>query len=195
MRWVSGIIVGLAVLIGVYAWSAVASVRGLIGAVRAGNGAEILARTDQPRLRHSLVDQIVSAYLVQIGQNRPVKPLERMVANTYGASIADTLVSKMLTTENLTNILRAGTFTILPGTEANMLSVGEFDTSNALGMIRRFSLVKPVEFAIRLGDSDSSGAISIHFEGDGWKLSGLQLPAPALKALAQSLPDNRGRKG
>ncbi|MDT7811429.1 MAG: hypothetical protein QOJ42_1345 [Acidobacteriaceae bacterium] len=195
MRWVFGTLVGLAALIGGYTGSAVVSVRGLVGAVRAGDGAEILTRTDQPRLRHSLVDQIVTAYLVQIGQSRPVKPFERMVANTYGASIADALVSTMLTTENLTRILREGTFAGLPGTDTDMLSLGEVDTSNALGIIRRFSLVKPVEFSIRLGDSDSSGAISIHFEGDGWKLSGLQLPAPALKAFAQSLSDNRGRKG
>jgi DUF2939 family protein len=193
MRWLFGTMVGLAALVGVYAGSAVVSVRGLVGAVRAGDGAEILARTDQPRLRRSLVDQIVSAYLVQIGQNRPIKPFERMVANTYGASIADALVSAMLSSDNLTSILRAGTFPSLPGTD--MLSLGEVDISNALGIIRRFSLVKPVEFSVRLGDSDSSGAISIHFEGDGWKLSGLQLPAPALKAFAQSLSDNRGRKG
>lgn len=194
MRWLFGTLAGLAALIGAYAGSAVVSVRGLVGAVRAGDGAEILARTDQPRLRRSLVDQIVSAYLVQIGQNRPIKPFERMVANTYGASIADALVSTMLTTENLTKILRTGTFPSLPGTDTGMLSLGEVDTSNALGIIRRFSLVKPVEFSVRLGDSDSSGAISIHFEGDGWKLSGLQLPPPALKAFAQSLSDNRGRK-
>jgi hypothetical protein len=193
MRWLFGTLAGLAALIGVYAGSAVVSVRGLVGAVRAGDGAEILARTDQPRLRHSLVDQIVTAYLVQTGQNRPIKPLERMVANTYGASIADALVSTMLSSENLTKILREGTFPSFPGTD--MRSLGEVDTSNALGMIRRFSLVKPVEFTVRLGDSDSSGTISIHFEGDGWKLSGLQLPAPALKAFSQSLADNRGRKG
>jgi hypothetical protein len=193
MRWLFGTLAGLAALVGIYVGSAVVSVHSLVEAVRAGDGAEILARTDQPRLRHSLVDQIVAAYLVQIGQNRPIKPFERMVANTYGASVADALVSTMLSSENLTSILRAGTFPGLPGTD--MLSLGEVDTSNALGIIRRFSLVKPVEFSVRLGDSDSSGAISLHFEGDGWKLSGLQLPPPALKAFAQSLSDNRGRKG
>ena len=40
-------------------------------------------------MRRSLVDQIVSAYLRQLGRDRPVKPLERMAANTYGASVAD----------------------------------------------------------------------------------------------------------
>jgi hypothetical protein len=118
-----------------------------------------------------------------------------MVANTYGASIADALVSKMLTPENLANILSKGTLAIGPGMEASMLPLGELDTSKLLGILWRFSAVKPVEFSVRLGDSDSSGAISLHFEGDAWRLSGVQLPAPALKALAQSLPDNRGRKG
>lgn len=195
MRWLVGTVVPLVVLAGVYAGSAVVSLKGLVEAARAGNGAEILARTDQARLRHSLVDQIVTAYLTQTGQNRPIKPWARMVANTYGASIADALVSKMLTPENLTSILSKGTLAIVPGVEANMLPLGELDTSGVLGVLRRFSPVKPVEFAIRLGESDTSGAISLHFEGDGWKLSGVQLPAPALKALAQSFPDNRGHKG
>jgi hypothetical protein len=195
MRWFVGALVALLVLIGVYAGSAVMSLNGLVEAARAGDGAQILARTDQPRLRHSLVDQIVTAYLIQTGQNRPIKPWERMVANTYGASIADALVSKMLTPENLANILSKGTLAIGPGMEASMLPLGELDTSKLLGILWRFSPVKPVEFSVRLGDSDSSGAISLHFEGDAWRLSGVQLPAPALKALAQSLPDNRGRKG
>lgn len=195
MRWLVGTVVALVVLAGVYAGSAVVSLNGLVEAARAGNGAEILARTDQAGLRHSLVDQILTAYLTQTGQSRPIKPWERMVANTYGASIADVLVSKMLTPENLTSILSKGTLAIVPGMEANILPLGGLDTSGVLGVLRRFSLVKPVEFAIRLGESDSSGAISLHFEGDGWKLSGVQLPAPALKALAQSLPDNRGQKG
>jgi len=195
MRWLLGTVVALFVLDGVYAGSAVVSLNALVEAARAGNGAEILARTDQQRLRHSLVDQIVTAYLIQTGQNRPIKPWERMVANTYGASIADALVSKMLTAENLTCILSKGTLAIVSGGDANMPSLGELDTSKLSGILRRISPVKPVEFSIRLGDSESSGAISLHFEGDAWKLSGMQLPAPALKALAQSLPDNRGRKG
>src|SRR6478609_4739319 len=108
MRWLLGTVVALFVLAGLYAGSAVVSLNALVEAARAGNGAEILARTDQPRLRHSLVDQIVTAYLIQTGQNRPIKPWERMVANTYGASIADALVSKMLTAENLTGYPEQG---------------------------------------------------------------------------------------
>ena len=104
MRWFFGTLVTLLVLTGVYAGSAVVSLNGLVEAARAGNGVEILARTDVPRLKHSLVDQIVAGYLIRTGQDRPIKPLERMLANTYGASIADALVAKMLTSENLTNM-------------------------------------------------------------------------------------------
>src|SRR5258708_40166737 len=101
MRWFLTSIVAVVVAIGVYVGSAMVSLNGLIGAAKAGNGVEILARTDVPRLMRSLVDQIVSAYLIRTGQNRAIKPLERLVANTYGATIADALISKMLTADNL----------------------------------------------------------------------------------------------
>src|SRR5258707_13924371 len=129
MRWFFGTLVTLLVLIGVYAGSAVVSLNGLVEAARAGNGMEILARTDVPRLKHSLVDQIVAGYLIRTGQNRPIKPLKRMVGNTYGAAIADALVGKMLISENLTKMLQKGTLAIGSSTEANMLSLGEIDTS------------------------------------------------------------------
>jgi|ERR1700694_5469818 len=194
MRWFLGALFALLVAIGIYVGSAVISLNGLVQAARAGNGAEILARTDLPRLRRSLVDQIVSAYLRRIGQDRPVRPLERMIANTYGSSIADALVGKMLTAEKLTDMLKDGALTVDGSGTANMQRLGEVDTSKIFEIMGRLSLVKPVEFLIRLGDSESSGGVSLHFEGNGWKLSGVQLPATAVQALAQSLPENKGRK-
>jgi DUF2939 family protein len=195
MRWFFGTLISLLVLIGGYASSAIVSLNSLIEAARAGNGAEILARTDVPRLKHSLVDQIISSYLIRTGRDRPIKSFERIVANTYGASIAEALVSKMLTPENLSNILQKGALAVGSGTELNMLPLGEIDTSKVFTILRRFSLVKPVEFSIQLGDGDSSGAISLHFQGDSWKLSGIQLPAVAVRALADTLPENKARKG
>jgi hypothetical protein len=74
----------------------------LIEATRAGDGAGVVARTDTARVRRSLVDQIVSAYLKRLGRDRPVKTLERLAANIYGASIADAMIAQMMTEENLT---------------------------------------------------------------------------------------------
>jgi Protein of unknown function (DUF2939) len=194
MRWFFGALFALLVAVGIYVGSALVSLSGLIVAARAGDGAGVLARTDTERLRRSLVDQIVSAYLRQLGKDRPVKPLERVLANTYGATVADAMIAKMLTEENLTRILKSGAISSGEGPIANMQGLGEIDTSNVFGMLNRISPIKPVEFLVWLGDSENAGGVSIHFEGNGWKLSGIQLPTAALQVLAQSLID-KGRKG
>lgn len=170
------------------------SLGGLVGAVQAGNGAEVLARTDLARLRRSLVDQIVGAYLKQIGRDRPVKPLERLAANTYGASVADAMIGKMLTPENLTAVLNKGTISV-GGAEANMQRLSQIDTTKVLETLRRISPTKPVEFQIQLGQTENEGGVSLHFEGNGWKLSGIQLPNAAVQALAENLAKTKGRNG
>ena len=193
MRWFSASIVAAVVAIGVYIGSAIVSLNGLVGAAKAGNGAEILARTDVPRLKRSLVDQIVTAYLIRTGQNRPIKPIERLLANTYGATIADALVAKMLTAENLTNILKNGS--LGADGDSQLIALAGIDTSKVLESLGRLSLVKPVELSIRLGDAEGAGAISLHFEGNGWKLSGLNLPTRAAEELAMGLQETKPGKG
>ncbi len=193
MRWLSASIVAAVVAIGVYIGSAIVSLNGLVGAAKAGDGAEILARTDVPRLKRSLVDQIVTAYLVRTGQNRPIKPIERLLANTYGATVADALVAKMLTAENLTNILKNGS--LGADGDSQLIALAGIDTSKVLESLGRLSLVKPVELSIRLGDKEGAGAISLHFEGNGWKLSGLNLPTRAVQELAMGLQETKPGKG
>ena len=195
MRWFFGTLLMLVVSAVIYVGSAVVSLSGLVEAAKAGDGAGVLARTDTVRVRRSLVDQIVSAYLKQLGRDRPVKPLERLAANTYGASIADAMIAKMLTPENLTAILNKGAISSGGAPIANMLRLTEIDTSKIFETLMRISPIKPVEFVIRLGESESAGGVSIHFEGDGWKLSGIQLPAAAVQVLAQDLVNSKGRNG
>jgi Protein of unknown function (DUF2939) len=193
MRWFLISIVAAVVAIGVYIGSAIVSLNGLVGAAKAGNGAEILARTDVRRLKRSLVHQIVTAYLIRTGQNRPIRPIERLLANTYGATIADALVAKMRTAENLTNILKNGSLGV--DGDSQLIALAGIDTSKVLESLGRLSLVKPVELSIRLGDEDGAGAISIHFEGNGWKLSGLNLPTKAAEELAMGLQETKPGKG
>jgi hypothetical protein len=193
MRWFLTSVVAVVLAIEIYVGSAIVSLSGLVAAAKAGNGTEILARTDVPRLTRSLVDQIVSAYLIRNGQNRPIRPIERILANTYGASIADALVSKMLTAENLTNILQNGSLSA--DGDNQIVALGGIETSKVFQSFGRLSLVKPVELSVRLGDEEGAGAISLHFAGYGWKLSGLSLPTRAVEELAMSLPEAKPRKG
>lgn len=194
MRWFVATVCVVLVGVVIYVGSALVSLGGLVEAARAGDGAGVLARTDTVRLRHSLVEQIVAGYLKQLGRDRPIKPLERALANTYGSTVADALIAKLLTEENLTRILNKGAIGPDGSALANMKRLTELDTSK-LAMLRRVSPVKLVELQVALGDTADSGAVRLHFEGNGWKLSGIELPDAAVQTLAQSLVDARERKG
>jgi len=188
MRWAIGILVALIIAVVAYLGSAVASVNGLVAAAKAGDGAEVIARTDMERLRRSLVDQIVGAYLERTGRK---KPLERMLANTYGASVADAMLQKMLTPENLTRLLQAG---VVAGPENSGLvipTLSSVDADGAFALLGRVTPVKLTELSIRTSpgsDPENYSAASIHFEGDGWKLSGISLPKSVTRKLAEGLP-------
>jgi hypothetical protein len=99
----------------------------------------------------------------------------------------------MLTEDNLTAILNKGVISMGGSAIATMASFSEIDTSKVLETLSRISLVKPVELFVRLGDNERAGGVSIHFEGSGWKLSGIQLTDEALQALARELVNSRGR--
>ncbi|MBR0868945.1 DUF2939 domain-containing protein [Bradyrhizobium tropiciagri] len=194
MRWFLGVTLGIVIGLSAYLTSAVVSLSGLVEAARAGDGAGVLARTDTDRLRRSLVDQVVAAYLKQLGRERPIKPLERLAANTYGASVADAMIAKLLTEDNLTSILNKGV--IRAGSSgANMGRLTDIDTSMTFKTFQRISIVKPVEFLVLLGQTEKDGGFNMHFERSGWKLSGLVLPEAAVQQLAQELVSSRGTRG
>ena len=146
-----------------------------------------MSRTDLPRLKRSLVDQIVAAYLNRIGQKRAVKPLERLAANTYGASIAEVMVGKLLTPERLTELLNSGKVSLDASYLGEWASFPRWPLK-LLETAKRIRLVNPVEFSLQLGSGQDAGSISLHFEGDGWKLSGIRLPSAVLDALSRHLP-------
>lgn len=60
------------------------------------------------RVRHSLVDQLIDAYLAKFGQQHPVELFERVAIATFGSGIADNLANKLMTPDNVSVILRTG---------------------------------------------------------------------------------------
>src|SRR5215475_1243458 len=108
MRWFLGIVAALIILISIYFGTAAFALSALASAARAGDGAKVIERTNVQALNRSLTDQIVRAYLERIGAKRRVNPMEKMLINTYGATIADAMVAKMLTADRLTQMLRTG---------------------------------------------------------------------------------------
>lgn len=190
MRWTIRIF--LLVLAGcvIYLSSALVSLARLAEAARAADGAAVIARTDIPRVRHSIVSQLITAYLDKVGKKRPVGAFERIAVGTFGASIADDLATKLITADNLSAILQYGAvadnsarleFTGMP-------ALADLDHSNVIDVLQRVRFIKPVELEIRLGPDRSAGSISLHFEGTGWKLSAINLPAPIVTKLLDRLP-------
>ena len=189
MRWFLGTILTIVVVVGLYFGSLVKSLAGLMDAVQTGNGAEVVARTDMNELRQSLTDQIVRTYLKRVGNPNPV---QRMLANTYGESVADAMLQKFLTAENITNLLRTGSITGAPE-DANwtMGPLSKIDVTKLTDLLGRLRPIQPLRVEIRTSDATSPNeysAIGLHFEGGSWKLSNLLLPQDALQKLARSLP-------
>ncbi|MBW5435801.1 DUF2939 domain-containing protein [Bradyrhizobium canariense] len=187
MRWFFYAIAALAICLAIYAGSAFASLASLVVAVRRGDAEHVVARTDLPRVRHAMVDQLIDAYLRRLGRQRPVKPFERLAINTFGASIADELAGKLMTRENIAALLQTGA--VRGDAEIGAIPpLANVDLSNVATYMGRIVPIKPVEFSLRLGSEEDAGSISMHFSGDGWKLSAINLPARMLSKLVERLP-------
>lgn len=186
-RWL-WVLIALVIVIGIYIGSAVAGIRGLVRAVQAGDGAAVIARTDLGSLRHSLSTQIVTAYLERLGEKKTVSSRERMLANTIGASIADAVVGKLLTAENVTRLLKDGRIAGDPQAPSiNIPSLGSLATGDILNMIGRIRPVQPLEFAVRLSaaaNEENYSGLRMRLRGTQWKLAALDLPRAALRDLA-----------
>jgi hypothetical protein len=190
MKWLVGLLAAIAVLLLTYAGTAFFSLGRLAAAAREGDGARLMAMSDVPRVRHALVDQIINAYLEKIGQKRELKPFERMAVQTFGASIADEVVIKLTTPENLSAILKSGAVHDAANRIdiSNMPPLADFDVSSILNVLEHVVPIKPVEFSLRLGADPSAGAIRMHFAGSAWKLSGIELPSAMVSRLVDRLP-------
>jgi hypothetical protein len=119
-----------------------------------------------------------------------VQPVERMAVNAFGATIADDLAVKLMTPENLSVLLRSGTVRNAAEniTFGTMSSFAELDLSNIFVFVGRITLVKPVEFAVKLGANQDAGSVSLHYEGATWRLSGITLPPKVLSSIVDRLP-------
>jgi hypothetical protein len=193
MRWFLGTLAALIVAVAIYLGLAASSLATLASAARAGDIAKVFEKTDVKAVTRSLTNQIVGAYLDRIGATRKVGAMEKMLINTYGATIADAMAAKMMTADNLTQILKSGKVDASQGLPsfAGLPALGDLQTGNWLALLGRVNFIQPVLLGIRVSeksDPESYAAINLHFDGAQWRLSGIELPKPIARTLAASLP-------
>jgi hypothetical protein len=193
MRWFLGIVVAAAVTVAIYYGSALVGLSHLAAATRDGNGAAIVARTDLPRLSNSLSEQIVSAYLERVGATRRIGAMERMLVSGYGAAVANALVTKLLTPENLTELLKSGRLAEprLSPALTGLPSLTDLQKINLLTQFGRIHYINPVKLSIRVSksaDPEQATSIVLHRSSLTWKLAGIELPRKVLREIVASLP-------
>ena len=106
-RFTLAVLVFTVLLVGYWAWPFV-GLRAIAAALQAHNAAALSEQVDFPRLRSSLAQQIIFAYLRVTGRESKLGAFAP-IASTVGASIADPLVSQIINPENLIELLRGGT--------------------------------------------------------------------------------------
>jgi len=190
--WI-GIAVFLVLWLG-YAAGPFLAVYRLVDAVQARDVAALTERVDFPALRASLTAQIVRTYLRITGKaGRPGSLLEQFAVG-IGASMADPIVTKLITPEALLDLLQNGR----PPTMENVPSIEGLSSdalrnlwrvyvNSELG-IGRFFVIVPV-------DKPEAESFRLQFclRGWTWKLCGIEIPEQLQVRLAQEIVKSEQR--
>ena len=190
MRWTIGISAGLLALWLAYAVWPFFGVYRLVSAVQSRDVAAVNELVDFPALRGSLTAQIVRTYLRMTGKaGRPGSILEQFAVD-IGASVADPIVTKLVSPEALLDLLQngrpAGVFSEnvppIEGLRSEALgNVWRVYANSELG-IARFFVSVPV-------DKPRAESFELKFCLTSWiwKLCGAELPEQLQIRLAQEV--------
>jgi Protein of unknown function (DUF2939) len=187
-RFTLAVLVFTALLVGYWAWPFV-GLRAIAAALQAHNAAALSEQVDFTRLRSSLAQQIIGAYLRVTGREGKLGALAPIVSNV-GASLVDPLVSRIINPENLIELLRGGTIQSELGA-----------TSFKIGIFPHFSLSDAWD--VWLGSEYGLGRVSIGLPANAeaveqfrlrmqllqwrWKMTGLDLPQKLRDQIAREL--------
>jgi Protein of unknown function (DUF2939) len=187
-RFTLAVLVFTALLVGYWAWPFV-GLRAIAAALQAHNAAALSEQVDFPRLRRSLAQQIIFAYLRVTGRESKLGALAPIASNV-GASIVDPLVSQIINPENLIELLRGGTIESELGATSFKIGIfSHFSLSDAWDVwleseygLGRVSIGLPAN-----AEADEQFRLRMQLLQWRWKITGLDLPQKLRDQLAQEL--------
>ena len=196
MRWTIGIGTSLLILWLAYAVWPFFTVYRLADALQTRNVAAVSELVDFPALRRSLTIQIVRTYLRLTGKaGRPGSILEQFSLGV-GASVADTIVAKLISPEALLDLLQSGRLSgVFPDnvppieglSSEELRNVWRVYVNSELGVARFFVAVpfgKPPVESFRLGFCLTRWR---------WKLCSAVLPEQLQLSLAKEIAKSEQR--
>ncbi len=184
----------LVVVSGYSAWP-ILSVHEFARDVRAGNAAAVTWRIDFGELRRSLSAQIVHTYMRITGVK--IDPRLQDLSAAFGATIADPLVAKFISSELITELLQSGwPAPVLGEKPADVPDISAAMLNNALTLYLN-SEYGFGEFRLWLPpDEPRTKQYRVQFtlHNWSWKLSSLLLPEHVRELLARELIRERERQ-
>ena len=195
-RFFIGITLLVVLLVAYWAWPFF-GLRSLAADIQARDPAALSEDVDFVRLRRSLTEQIIAAYLQVTGRAKKLSPFENVVAIGIGNSIADPFVAQLVTPENLRVLLRGQA---VPTDFGNVsFNVGELP-SVALGSVWAAWLSRlrlrtlfywcTCFVTIRRAAPHPDGATAMEVEADGSRVTGL-VAKPVWTGIGEEVSMNR----
>lgn len=179
------IVLSLALLI-LYVGSAMFAVYSLARAVESGDGQAILAQSDQVAIRRSIVLQVIEVY----DESKPTAR-NRILAQTVGATVADAMIEKFMTAENIAGLLQQGRVAATEETPEISINLSRLAPSNLFDLMSRFRISGLARFGLRLSPKKAEEGYTeliMGFSPFRWQVVGLRLPKDVVRQLAAKFP-------
>jgi hypothetical protein len=189
MRWTIRIGAVLVIVLAAYtAWPLAALYR-LARAIEARDKAALGETIDLALLRRSLTTQIVAEYLKLTGTAQKLGPLATSLAAGVGATVADSVVARLLNLDTLIDILNKGSV----GAAVAGMSFPAEAPINAGSLASTWrtwlnSEYSGTRFVVSLPPDQAPAQqfrVTLNLIRWQWKLTGIELPEPLRMQLAQ----------
>jgi len=190
--------VALVILVAAYWGWALAGAAQLGSAASRGDAQAVMERVDLEALIRSLSSQIARAFLDQNPELQKLRSLRRGVF--LNASAAEMLLRALLTPDSIAALLNQGRVSApsAGGQDAaklwGMPSLGQTFQARPLQVLTSSYFAGPLSFVVGLDSPDGRYRLHMNLSGVTWRLSGVDMPAPAAARVARLIAQRIGGK-
>ena len=190
--------VALVILVAAYWGWALAGAAQLGSAASRGDAQAVMERVDLEALIRSLSSQIARAFLDQNPELQKLRSLRRGVF--LNASAAEMLLRALLTPDSIAALLNQGRVSApsAGGQDAGKLwgmpSLGQTFQARPLQVLTSSYFAGPLSFVVGLDSPDGRYRLHMNLSGVTWRLSAVDMPAPAVARVARLIAQRIGGK-